>query len=197
MILFIYRISAHRLVLAAVNRCFNVMFTSDFKEKDQREITLENVNGDELKMLIDFCYTGSIDINEQNVYAILNAATYLEFLQIELKCRDFLMENLNSTNCVSTWIAVEPFANLKKLSKQAMLCAEQHFLEIIDTNEFLQLSSDYLLQLLESEELNIWSEEQVFNAMLRWIEYDEERRKYKVPYLTRHIRFVKLRPKVS
>lgn len=172
------------------------MFTNNLREKNQAEIVLEEIHGDELKILMNFCYTGLIDINEINVYAILEAASRLEFDDIENECYNFLSNELNVTTCLTTWTTVQCFINFKKLSESAFRCAEENFLEVIESNEFLLLSSNHLFCLLQSEDLDVWSEEDVFNAFVKWVNYSKDTRKFEVKRLLSAIRLTRLRPQV-
>lgn len=54
----IYRISAHRIVLSASSAYFSAMFTGSLREAQQSEITLGDVHGDALHLLVQYCYTG-------------------------------------------------------------------------------------------------------------------------------------------
>lgn len=191
------RISAHRVILSAASPYFRAMFTIDMKEKQQAEIILNDIHGHDLKILIEFCYTSVIDINESNVYGLLEAATRMEFHHLEQKCYDFLSGNLSVSNCLIVWAAVDPFANLRQLVRMAVDCAEMHFSQVTGSHEFLLLESERLKILLESNDLNIWSEEEVFNALCKWIHYDENNRKPLVRELLPTIRLLHIRSEVS
>jgi kelch-like protein 10 len=45
------------------------------------------------------------------------------------------------------------------------------------SEEFLQLELEQLIVILNSDELNVKSEEAVFNAVIRWIDYKVDERK--------------------
>lgn len=173
------------------------MFTNDLKEKNEREIILHEINGAELKLLIDFCYTGIIEINELNVYGLLETATRIEFTRMETKCKEFLLRKMNVLNCLTIWISVEPFTHLNDLVKLAMQYAKVNFVDVVETREFLLLDAERLSVLLKSDNLNVFSEEEVFNAVAKWLDYDEGNRKCHVSNLLSHVRFTHLKSKVS
>ncbi len=53
-----------------------------------------------------------------------------------------------------------------------------NFMEIsIKSEEFLELDFEQLILILNSDELNIKSEEIVFDAVIRWIDYKIDERK--------------------
>lgn len=173
------------------------MFTNDFREKNQNEITLQDVNGACLKALIDCCYSGSIEINEGNMYEILLTASRLNFCQVELACYSSLSKILNASNCLNMWSVVHSPDSRNELTEAIIHCAGLNFDKIVHLEDFLLLNADQLLLLLQSDKLNVWSEEEVFNALVRWIDYDPSSRNTDIKKLMSAIRFIHLRPRVS
>ena len=60
-------IRAHKVVLAANSKYFNIMFNSQFKESKEFEIEIQDLDPHALSLLIDFIYTSELAVNEQNV----------------------------------------------------------------------------------------------------------------------------------
>ncbi|KAK6027432.1 BTB/POZ domain protein, partial [Ostertagia ostertagi] len=63
------RTNANRNVLAAYSNYFKAMFTNDMIESRST--------------LVDFCYTGKITINDENVFSILSAAGLLQLGDVQ------------------------------------------------------------------------------------------------------------------
>ena len=57
-----FRINAHRIILSSVSDYFRAMFTSNLSEAFKDEIEMSTMDGIALKSLIDFIYTGYIDL---------------------------------------------------------------------------------------------------------------------------------------
>ncbi len=57
-----FRIKAHRIILSSVSDYFRAMFTSNLSEAFKDEIEMSTMDGIALKSLIDFIYTGYIDL---------------------------------------------------------------------------------------------------------------------------------------
>lgn len=191
------RIPAHRIILSAATPYFAAMFTNNMQERNQQEIILHEIHGNELKALIDFIYTGFIDINETNVFELLETATRIEFTHIEDTCVRFLRDKLNASNCLMTWTLTEPFANLKELTELALTFVEENFVEVTESHEFLLLDVIHLSTLLSSDDLNVYSEEEVFNALSKWVSYDRDNRQCNVKNLLSTIRSSQLKLKVK
>ena len=68
----------------------------------------------------------------------------------------------------------------------------QHFLQVIQHEEFLQLSEDRLIELLKSDQLQVNCERQVLEAALAWIEVDPTQRSNFACDIIRNIRLVLL-----
>ncbi|XP_036221474.2 kelch-like protein 5 isoform X2 [Bactrocera oleae] len=65
------------------------------------------------------------------------------------------------------------------LKDQTISFAIQNFAQLINSPEFLDYSSETLQRILSADELNIDCEVDVFHALMRWYEHDQEnRRKY-------------------
>lgn len=75
-----------RLVLSAASEYFSLMFTGSLSSGDESEITLGNVNGDVLQAVVDYCYTGSIEIKEENVETLLSTACLMLLHEVVEAC---------------------------------------------------------------------------------------------------------------
>ena len=68
----------------------------------------------------------------------------------------------------------------------------QHFLDVIQHEEFFQLSQERLLDLLKSDKLQVNSERQVLEAAMSWIEASPINRIPDTAAILQHIRFALL-----
>ncbi|CAG2069390.1 unnamed protein product, partial [Timema podura] len=76
------------------------MFTSDLREASQSEVELQNVDGEALWILVHYCYTGSIELREENVETLLGTACLLQLQEVVDACCNFLMKQLHPSNCI-------------------------------------------------------------------------------------------------
>lgn len=73
----------------------------------------------------------------------------------------------------------------------------QHFMQVCKNQEFYQLTPEQLSILLKSDDLNVPTEQDVFHALISWVQYDFETREKNIPELLGLIRLPLLPPAVS
>ena len=186
-------ISAHRLVLSACSQYFCAMFTNHMLESKQEYVTLSDMDEDSIQEIVDFAYTGNIDIHEDNVQQLLKASSMLQLSEIVTACCSFLKGQLHATNC----LGIATFAQAHgctSLGDRAMEYVQENFSEVVEGEEFLQLSHDNVQALLSSDLIQVSSEESVFEAMYKWLIHDlPSRRQHALPLL-HCVRLPLLRP---
>ncbi|CAG2064957.1 unnamed protein product [Timema podura] len=67
------KIFAHRVILSACSPYFRAMFTGELAESRQTEVTIRDIDEVAMDLLIDFCYTSHIVVEEANVQTLLPA----------------------------------------------------------------------------------------------------------------------------
>ncbi|XP_049954201.1 kelch-like protein 5 isoform X1 [Schistocerca serialis cubense] len=187
------RIPAHRIVLSAASEYFAAMFTSKLRESTEHEIEMHEMDGNSLRAIVQYCYTGKVEIREETVEKLLSAARLLQMPEIVDACCGFLKKQLDPSNC----IGIRLFADTQgcdDLMKAAHDYTTEHFMEVINREEFTKLSADEVEKLLKSDDLNVPCEENVFNALMTWIAHDEETRKKDVSRLLGLIKLPLLSP---
>ncbi|XP_043918146.1 kelch-like protein 2 isoform X2 [Protopterus annectens] len=180
-------IAAHRVVLAACSPYFHAMFTGEMSESRAKRVRIKEVDGWTLKMLIDYVYTAEIQVTEENVQVLLPAAGLLQLQDVKKACCDFLESQLHSTNC----LGIRAFADMHactELLNRANTYAEQHFADVVLSDEFLNLGIEQVCSLIASDKLTISSEEKVFEAVIAWVNHDKDVRQEHMAHLMEHVR---------
>ncbi|XP_066015193.1 actin-binding protein IPP-like [Pocillopora verrucosa] len=184
----------HRNVLSASSAYFQVMFTSGMAESFADHVEIHGIQADIFDAILDFIYTGKVEVSEDNVQQLLPASKMLQIEDIEVICCDFLKHELDSSNCVGIYTFSDAHSCFN-LSKSALDFIHRNFVEVSKQDEFLQLTKTSLLQMLESEELKIESEEQVFEAAMRWVVHDLSRGREALGNILEQIRLPLVSPK--
>lgn len=174
------------------------MFTTPWEEQSKDEIVISGIDGTTLDSIVKCFYTGEIDINEQNVEALLAAASFLLFPHLEEKCTDFLRkpELVNELNCLEIWALARRYA-FNDLTDIAFPFVLDNFSDLVESENFYRLNKSDLIELLENDELVVDSEEDVFNAVTKWVEFDSSKRKTDFADLVRCVRLHLLSSSVS
>ncbi|XP_057165657.1 kelch-like protein 5 isoform X3 [Ursus arctos] len=187
------RIPAHRLVLSSVSDYFAAMFTNDVREARQEEIKMEGVEPNSLWSLIQYAYTGRLELKEDNIECLLSTACLLQLSQVVEACCKFLMKQLHPSNC----LGIRSFADAQgctDLHKVAHNYTMEHFMEVIRNQEFVLLPASEIAKLLASDDMNIPNEETILNALLTWVRHDLEQRRKDLSKLLAYIRLPLLAP---
>ncbi|XP_057311312.1 kelch-like protein 20 [Hydractinia symbiolongicarpus] len=167
---------AHRSVLAACSPYFLAMFNGDLKESAEKTIVLKDVKEDIIELIIDFVYTGNLNVNIENVESILEHATLLQFSEVRKLACTFLEEQLDPVNCVG----IRKFVNLHNCTwflEVVDAFIKRHFMDVINSEEFVSMPFDVLRDIISSNKVNVKCEEQVYNCVIKWVKHDPAKRK--------------------
>ncbi|XP_074838962.1 kelch-like protein 1 isoform X2 [Carettochelys insculpta] len=184
-----------RLVLSSVSDYFAAMFTSDVCEAKQEEIKMEGIDPNALWDLVQFAYTGCLELKEDTIENLLAAACLLQLPQVVEVCCHFLMKLLHPSNC----LGIRAFADAQgctDLMKVAHSYTMENIMEVIRNQEFLLLPAEELHKLLASDDVNVPDEETIFHALMMWVKYDTPRRCSDLSMLLAYIRLPLLPPQI-
>jgi actin-binding protein IPP len=161
-------IKAHRIILSSGSSYFEAMFGSDFNENKEKVVKIHSIKFDILRKIIDFMYTGKIDIDQVDVQELLAAADMLQIHEVVNCCAQFLCRELHPSNALGILRFAEAH-NCKELAESAMGFINAHFPEVSEHDEILEISQQMLTRLISSELIRVDSEFQVFKTAMRWI----------------------------
>uniref|UniRef100_A0A1B0GED8 BACK domain-containing protein n=1 Tax=Glossina morsitans morsitans TaxID=37546 RepID=A0A1B0GED8_GLOMM len=69
-----------------------------------------------------------------------------------------------------------PILNDSNTPSTSSKCFDQNFTKVSQSDEFLALDFDELIDLIKRDELNVICEEVIFKACMKWLKYGEEKR---------------------
>ncbi|CAH1154336.1 unnamed protein product [Phaedon cochleariae] len=181
-------IPVHRAILCACSSYFRALFTTTLHNREKNKVQLPGVTSEMLQILLVYIYLRKLDINQDNVYSLLITADYLSILGVLDLCCKFLENNLNSKNCIGVLIfARNHFC--RELGMNSWKYIMKNFTQIAsESDEILTLSLSEIQEIINSDDLNVKSEETVWETILRWIDHDTEARKKHIVSLMRCIR---------
>ncbi|CAL1532393.1 unnamed protein product [Lymnaea stagnalis] len=187
------KFSAHRIILAATIPYFQAMFTHDMVETKQAEITMESIEPSALEALINFSYTGRVVIDMNNVQSLLIVAGFLHMQAVKDACTTYLKNRLEPSSCLS----VRQFADqyqCPSLVEASNKYIQNNFRQVAQSSDFVLLPKSEVLEILSRDELYVTTEEQVFEAAMRWIKHDPANRVKDLPELMVKVRLPLLTP---
>ena len=174
-------IAANRMVLSCHSVFFEKMFKCNMKEKYDHNVEIEKMDGNSLKNLINYIYAGNIDISEDNVMELLEAADYLQMEEAKRFCFEFLKSKFDITK--DNWLDMLKIAILyrgEENKKQLYHYITIHFDDIIQTDDFKTLSCDELNDCIANIDRNNVKEVLVYQGIMVWIKHNLDARKAKL-----------------
>lgn len=141
-----------------------------------------------MRSLLSYIYLRQIKLTDENVYPLLMAADYLSILGVLDMCCKYLEERLDPKNCIGTMLfARQHFC--RDLAEKGWKYVMKNFVQIVSqSEELLKLSLEDFREIVNADELNVKSEETVWEAILKWINEDGENRKKNVVVLMKCVR---------
>lgn len=180
--------TVHRAIMSACSPYFRALFTNEINDTEKRQVHIPGVASDMMALIIDYAYTRDVNVNPANVERLLPAADQFHVLGLVKACTHFLSQQLDYENC----IGIRKFAHdffCDSLEKKSTAFIMENFMEVsTKSNEFLNLSQEELVSILEKDELNAKTEEAVFDSVIRWISHDPPKRKAHILPLLKTIR---------
>ena len=184
------RLKAHKIVLCAASPFFYNALNSDMKEKKEGVIRLEETSKAVMEEVLEYLYTGHVDINEGNVFDLLAVADYFLIPSLTTLCVHVVLQALSLSSCIAAYYTAMKY-RCEELQKAAKDFTLANFVAVAETEDFLNLSSKQVEEWISSDEVIVEGEEEVFEAVVRWMERNEGQ-KQNFYELFRHIRCIYL-----
>ncbi|MGH0134766.1 UNVERIFIED_CONTAM: hypothetical protein FKN15_071179 [Acipenser sinensis] len=160
-------IEAHRILLAASCDYFRGMFAGGLREMQEKEVQVHGVSYTAMCKLLDFIYTAELELNLENVQEILAAACLLQIQVVIGFCCDFLISWVDDDNIMEVYKLADLFG-LSQLSAKVDAYILKNFLAFSRTPAYRQLPLDKVYSLLSSNQLEVGSENEVYEAALHY-----------------------------
>ncbi|KAG7188297.1 hypothetical protein KM043_007959 [Ampulex compressa] len=181
----------HRAILSAVSPYFKALFTNNLKgsKADIKEVVIDFVPADVIELILDYAYTGTCNVNADNVEKLLPLADQFDVLGVVQLCCQFLLQELRPHNCLGIFKFARHYF-CRDLEEKGRKYIRHRFKQVLrESTEFKDLQFEELEAILRDDELNIKNEEVVFEAIKTWTEYKMEERKIHLPRLLECVRY--------
>ena len=179
----------HAPVVAAASPVLRKILTNDLFSSEETRYRLKEIAPDILEDLVKYIYTGNVAVNGENVAGLLKAGCGYEIPALARACCDWLSLKMDCFNAVNIlWLAREENCKeTKVLQEEAKNFIIGNFTSVSEEDEFVELEYEDLKAIIQFDDLNVNCEEEVFNAVAKWVSAEDERIRY-LPELLKCIR---------
>lgn len=199
-----HRVRAERNILSTVSRYFETLFSRNTNDNMLEEIELCDVNGKAVEMLVQYAYTGTIDISKDNVNDLIRAANLLCIDSVTDACCMYLEKNLTIDSCLETH-CLSISLDQRSLRDSVERFIVENFSDLTFEDHIMKMPADLLAQLLGRDDVAVMGdgfygdpsqeEEKILEIVLRYVESDPEGRRRDLPsLLSRGVRLLLLPP---
>ncbi|XP_073841519.1 speckle-type POZ protein-like [Musca autumnalis] len=116
---------AHKLILSGRSEVFSTMLHNDFLENKTNRITIDDMDADVMKEMLNFIYTGK-EITKAKALSLFPIANKYALVDLETMCADILTETINTA-----------------LSVEILIMADRHSNEILKTNAITFITANF------------------------------------------------------
>lgn len=191
---FRFRFAVHRNILVAASPYFQALLGPNYKEANEKEVVLSDIDGKTLKAIIGFCYTGHIEITAENIDDTMAAASSKELVYLEKMCSQFCCVNLNANNCLSVLLIAEKY-HLNDLSQTSLRYICENFIDI-PIKDMMEIDEKILETILKQNQINA-AEIFIFECFMQWVQHEDANRSVHVAALASLIRLEHIPGEVS
>lgn len=180
--------SAHRCVLSASSSYFHALFSDDFLEKQSGVVELEEIGATAMEKVLEFIYTGEVEIDLVNAQNLVMAADYLNIPALKLNASAVLETSIKVSNC----LYLQQFStkyDCVRLKESCVFFINQNFSQVAKSEGFGDLSFESLIDLLRHDELNVVNEDEVLYSAISWVKHDLHAREKFLPDVLKQVRF--------
>ncbi|KAI8771838.1 kelch-like protein 24 [Biomphalaria glabrata] len=166
----------HKVILAAGSPYFKSMFASGMLESKKKDIEMKQIDPFVFGLVLLFIYTGNVEISANTVHELFIQAQLFQINQLVELCVKYLEQSMNESTCLAAMTLAEAHGH-KPMYDYSLTFACLKFDTLRDDEDFVTLSIKCVVDLLKDRRLKCNSEEEVYEAAVRWLDHDIEHRK--------------------
>ncbi|XP_077174823.1 kelch-like protein 35 [Paroedura picta] len=182
------RFSCNRALLASVSPYFQAVFTRGFKESQDGEVQLKDMDPVPLQSLLAYLYTGELEPTPETAEDLFVAASRLQVLPALEHLNRYLKRRLSVENCLRLYRLAHDHNDTVLLSA-TLPYVGLHFASLSEHEDFPHLDLGALSGILASSHLAVPSEMDVYRAVRRWVTANPAERSSALRGLLRLLRF--------
>ncbi len=182
-------IPCHRVALAAASEYFHTSITASMEGTGGNHNLLEigDIKFQTLQLIVSYLYTGFINLTIDNANDVIAASKLLKLESLYRTCEDHLNDVANVRNCITLY-RVAKLHGMGGLTDKARKLMLEKFTDVVAGEEFMAMTEQELIEYIQSDELCLPNENEVFAAVVAWVGHDPDKRKPCMDALIEHVR---------
>ncbi|KAJ5077936.1 pep-cterm sorting domain-containing protein [Anaeramoeba ignava] len=156
----------HKSILSSRSEYFKSLFRSKMKEFQENKLILKDVSSSILSSILNYFYSGKIEINLENAIEILMFSSRYLIDELIIFCSNFIKNNLQIETVVDL-LKLSESMDFNQLIDSCFKFISQNFKEFIKTPFFLELEENHLNIILSNDQILI-NEFELFESIIKW-----------------------------
>ncbi|ORX71108.1 hypothetical protein DL89DRAFT_321541 [Linderina pennispora] len=178
-----HRYHAHKAILMQVSPVFEAMFSNGMRETFEQVVEVWDVTPRAFERLLEFAYTRQCDLDPKSpksanvtpdeVVETLLCADQFGVTELRHVCWRNLMSKISIETVWEIWSIATDLEAKEQMSSCRMFCC-RHFTQLCQNESTMWAPAHLLKEVLASDALNVQSEEDLFETVVRWAEFSED-----------------------
>eukprot|EP01027_Heterolobosea_sp_BB2_P009214 GEZU01013608.1.p1 GENE.GEZU01013608.1~~GEZU01013608.1.p1 ORF type:complete len:306 (-),score=80.08 GEZU01013608.1:48-920(-) len=142
------------------------MFTNGMREARDSVIRFPEKDPKVFGVLMDYFYKARLNITHKNAFEVMKLADEYGITRVKEKCIKYVKEQIDEENAFGVF-EESRFYRYIELHQYCQQYIEQNAKKLFGSEKFLQLTKDALIDLLESDKIQL-HEIEIFKAVIEW-----------------------------
>ncbi|KAJ5069911.1 pep-cterm sorting domain-containing protein [Anaeramoeba ignava] len=156
----------HKSILSVRSEYFKGLFNSKMKEFQENKMVLEDVSKKTLNSILNYFYSGKIQINLENAVKILLFSSKYLIQELTDYISNFVMQTCQ-IEIVVDLLKIFESRNINLLVDFCYEFIQENFAQFIQSEFFLKLKESQLMQVLSKDNLDV-NEFAIFEGLIKW-----------------------------
>ncbi|XP_059160838.1 uncharacterized protein LOC131944301 [Physella acuta] len=161
---------SHREILSSASNYFDALFRSNMRETKEGRVELQGMTNETFAVVLNFIHQRVHGLTADNIDDIWDAANRLDIAIYLNKIEQFVIDNLSIDNLWRFYLKAVDF-NSNKVKEGSLMFMMKNYEHVVMMKEFLNFPFPLVLSCIESEELNVKTEDSVLESILTWVSH--------------------------
>ena len=136
------KLTAHKVILAAMSPVFEAMFKEGTKEHQDNHVNIEDIESDVFELFLRYLYSGQVDKLEETYLDIFPVADKYDVQPLREICIQHMAENMSVDNAVDV-LALAECHSVEQIKSLALQFIRKRFTDVSTTDAWTALIRNY------------------------------------------------------